>query len=754
MKDLLTSLRASNETYNSMKHSARAVIRRAEIPLLAVIVLYKAATNLLFVPLMQQLWSLTLRFAPMHYLSNNNASDIFSSPAIILCITLIAILTAFWALYEFSVLLHGLDLARKGETIRLPALLRPSLADIRHAFLPQNWLVLVYSAVLIPFTNFFLAYNYITQLAVPEYIMGVIQANSRYYLLYLAVGAALLFLCVSWVLVLPLFVLERKSLWQSVKESFCCIRRRVFRAFLLLLRWNLSVVLRSLLLTAAVAVPLYGIIIAVGLQSTQAMFALSRAALAIEMPFFQFLIDCAITMAQCTILAMLHCRLRESLPFEPEPVQSGKHHRSTGRLLLGASVAGATLLTFALAFCYLALPRDDELLSMLGGVAPVVTAHRGYSAAAPENTLPAFQLAIDQGCEWAELDVQMTRDGVVMVTHDTSLRRCTGRNENIYDLTYNEVRKLDAGRWFGQKYTGAKVPTLEEVLDLCKGKIQLNIEIKPNAATPELEAETIRIIREKGFAQDCTITSQSYETLCKVKELAPEILIRLWACGGSLWDNYHRPTFHTKENRMAFESILQTIGYIPQQDMNRSITQTVDDFCAGRTAMLITYSEFAYGINRRVKENVSGRVAASMIPGKTPASVGWNLGLNPFSTHRDAVFQFFSWLCSSDTNLYLTILNGASASMEPYHNSELLKLYPWLSSTEESLHHSRRRNSPYRKNRLIIPVEQIERILCQALRSVYQGNTSIEEALREAQKEADHLFRMYGYPTVHEIFRK
>lgn len=110
-----------------MKHSARAIIRRAEIPLLAVIVLYKAATNLLFVPLMQQLWSLTLRFAPMHYLSNNNASDIFSSPAIILCITLIAILTAFWALYEFSVLLHGLDLARKGETIRLPALLRTSL---------------------------------------------------------------------------------------------------------------------------------------------------------------------------------------------------------------------------------------------------------------------------------------------------------------------------------------------------------------------------------------------------------------------------------------------------------------------------------------------------------------------------------------------------------------------------------------------------------------------------------------------------
>ena len=91
------------------------------------------------------------------------------------------------------------------------------------------------------------------------------------------------------------------------------------------------------------------------------------------------------------------------------------------------------------------------------------------------------------------------------------------------------------------------------------------------------------------------------------EELAPEILIRLWACGGKLWDNYHRPTFHTKENRMAFESILHTLDYIPEKDMNRSITQTVDDFCTGRTAMLITYSEFAHGINRRVKENVSGR---------------------------------------------------------------------------------------------------------------------------------------------------
>ena len=519
MNDPITALRTANQKYRSLQHAAQVLLRRAEAAFLPAVVLCKLAANLLLMPLVQQIWALTVRFAPMHYLNNHNASDIFSSPAIIGCIVLIAILIAFWTLYEFSVLLHGLDLARRGETIRLAALLRASLLDICHAFLPQNWLILPYCIILIPFTNFFLASNYITQLAVPEYILGVIRANRQYHPLYFAACAAALLLCIGWVLVLPLFVLERKSLWQAVKESLSFVKRRFFRLVLLLVRWALSAMVRVTLPALAIAVPLYGIIIGVGLQSTQAMFALSRAALAIELPFFQFLLDCGVTVAQCTLLALLYSHLRGDSPVETD----GKSYRSSGRLLLTAAVAGATLLTFVLAVCYYVLPANDELRTMLGGSVPIVTAHRGFSAAAPENTLPAFQLAIDQGCERAELDVQMTKDGVVMVTHDTNMRRCTGRNQNIYDLTYDEVRKLDAGRWFGKKYAGTKVPTLEEVLDLCKGKIELNIEIKPNAATPELEAETLRIIREKGFENNCVITSQSYETLCKVKELAPEI---------------------------------------------------------------------------------------------------------------------------------------------------------------------------------------------------------------------------------------
>ena len=155
---------------------------------------------------------------------------------------------------------------------------------------------------------------------------------------------------------------------------------------------------------------------------------------------------------------------------------------------------------------------------------PLIHAHRGASAYAPENTLPAFRSAILKGGDRIELDVQMTSDGVVVVTHDSNLKRCTGKNAKVYDLTYAEVAQLDAGRWFSSRFADTRIPTLEQVLQLCRGRIGLNVEIKPSAATPALETETVRLLREYGFdSSNCVITSQSYETLCKVKELDPEI---------------------------------------------------------------------------------------------------------------------------------------------------------------------------------------------------------------------------------------
>lgn len=230
------------------------------------------------------------------------------------------------------------------------------------------------------------------------------------------------------------------------------------------------------------------------------------------------------------------------------------------------------------------------------------------------------------------------------------------------------------------------------------------------------------------------------------EELAPEIWIRLWAMGGSLWDSYNRPCLDRPENRAAFESILDTLSCTEGSPFAASIPRTVEDFSRGKTAMLITYSEYATQISRSIHENIIGQVGYAVIPGRRPASVGWNLGLNPYSPNAGLAFLFFDWLCQPDTNFYITILDGQSPVMAPYHSQELLRLYPWMAITEQSFAYTQKRKGPYRNKALVIPQNKIENILCQTLRQIVNDGSTVSRALSDNQQRLAGLLLSYGYP--------
>ena len=522
MKQISVKFQQQEQTYRSLHAAARSLLSSKGRVFLLFLLFYKVLTNFLFVPALQLIWALTLRFAPIRYLNNKTASRIFASPAIIGCIVVLAVLAAFWSLYEVAAMLQLLTRVRHGEPLRVGAVFRNAFCSLVRVFLPQNLPLLLYGAALIPLTNFFLAANHLTQFAVPEYLWGLLKARAANRFLFALAVLCVLALLLDGLVVLPKFLLERKSFGCAFEESLRVLCSRAGQLFALALRWMLTAAVRTGLMLLCGALLFYCVILGVGFASTAALLALSRAALLIELPFLCLLMDCAMTAAQSTLTEALYEVTRQSDAAQPT-ISGELPTLPREQTVLAGMMACAALVTCGVAAVYLLFPQTQPLQSVLGLSDPVITYHRGYSSRAPENTMAAFEAALEDGCPRIELDVQMTADGVAVVTHDTSLRRCTGRNENIYDLTYNEVRKLDAGRWFGQKYTGTRIPTLEEVLDQCKGRIQLNIEIKPNAATPELEAETIRIIYEKGFEHDCVITSQSYDSLCNVKELAPEI---------------------------------------------------------------------------------------------------------------------------------------------------------------------------------------------------------------------------------------
>jgi glycerophosphoryl diester phosphodiesterase len=150
------------------------------------------------------------------------------------------------------------------------------------------------------------------------------------------------------------------------------------------------------------------------------------------------------------------------------------------------------------------------------GSPPLVIAHRGASAARPENTLSAFELALAQGADMIEIDLHRARDGALVVAHDADLERLGGNGE-IGDATLAEIRRLDAGE-------GQRVPTLEEVLDGFGARIPFNLELKRGRAGtyPDLESAVLAAVECRGLLDQTLFSSFEDAVLARLRDLAPE----------------------------------------------------------------------------------------------------------------------------------------------------------------------------------------------------------------------------------------
>ena len=159
-----------------------------------------------------------------------------------------------------------------------------------------------------------------------------------------------------------------------------------------------------------------------------------------------------------------------------------------------------------------------------------VIAHRGASAYAPENTLAAFELAAEMEADWYELDCLLTRDNAVIVSHDDSLDRTTNGAGKIAEKTLEELKTLDAGAWFDEKFVGEPMPTLAESLAMARDRIGVYVEIKSadndgpvmqqlwqaaegrESLDTELAKEMLRIVEESG-SRNFALTRKAIEEI-------------------------------------------------------------------------------------------------------------------------------------------------------------------------------------------------------------------------------------------------
>jgi len=166
------------------------------------------------------------------------------------------------------------------------------------------------------------------------------------------------------------------------------------------------------------------------------------------------------------------------------------------------------LITILLIFSTTALWGSFHLLQDFKTVQDVqIIAHRGAAGKAPENTLASIQQAITDGTDWVEIDVQESKDGKVLVIHDSDFMKLAGVNKKVWDITYDETKAIDIGSWFAKEFSDERTPTLEEVLQLAKGKAKVLIELKYYGHTDKLEQRVADIVEQTGLTNDVAIMS-------------------------------------------------------------------------------------------------------------------------------------------------------------------------------------------------------------------------------------------------------
>ncbi len=480
-------------------------------------VFYKFAEAWLIVPLIATGLAAVLALAGHTAVSNWDALTFLLSPMGILYAAVISTITVVLLLFELASIM-GLASFTDSEV-------RPTMRVCLTAAFPRPWSVAVLGAIIL--TSLVLISVPFVLLALLAYRGFLSQHDINYYvterprsfwfaaicglLIVLGMAAVELVLLVRWSFALPVLIFENQTVFASLRISSERVRGASWQVGMAIVGWLFGTTL-----------------IGVALETGFRQFAGFVLTYAGDSPVFKILVlfivqaglfaiwSFATLTGSGLITRRLYLNMNQKLGLiQPEKESGLSRSKSFGWSLL-------------LILLPLALVTPVGLWTRLGHVMaehpPVnATAHRGHSRAAPENTISAVLAAIDSKADYAEVDVLLTADGVAVLLHDSDLKRVSGDERKISDIAFDDVKMLDVGRWFGTEFIGERVPTLEEVITLSKGRIRLNIELKVYEPDSRLIREVARLIHELDFESECIVTTFNYDSLLELKRLNPRI---------------------------------------------------------------------------------------------------------------------------------------------------------------------------------------------------------------------------------------
>lgn len=445
------------------------------------------------------------------YLSAKQAIHFCLSPSI-LTLGFLMILCLGYALFlEIYAILLILQAATYQQKISLFKLIGQSVKGSFIILMPKNLLLLLFITFLIPISSFLFKHYFLKDFSTTELLFDLLYQRAPFHLVYFLFIASLGLLGIRLCFTLQGVVYQRLSFIRAGRESIKRAKKAAPLRFY---------TFKYLLLIGLLFMSVYGGLIFISaciikvIHPTEASTIFINTALTIK----NGLTILAPSLFLIFMSAFTHTLyLLTPSPYLP-PLKMNPSKGSKHPLIKGIIVT-----LFFLVVSRLISPNFLSIGRRNFSDDIQIIAHRGSATYVPENTLAALDYSIQHGADMAEIDVQMTQDGEVILMHDSNLKRTSGYDKKVTETTYQQIKQLEVGSRFDSAFLGEPIPTLEEALKKTKGKLTLMIEIKVSDDTAEITNKVIELIEAHNMEDECLIGSMDYRVLQVAKMINPDI---------------------------------------------------------------------------------------------------------------------------------------------------------------------------------------------------------------------------------------
>lgn len=479
---------------------------------------FKVMTLMVFGPLIAWFFQRIMSLTGYTYLTFENLVAFLWNPLTILLLLGLVIFIAVYTLFDLIAVITILDRSWQRKRIRIIQVVWTSLKKCGRILRWKNLGFVAWVFLMMPFVSVGVATSFLTTLRIPSFILEFIWENRWLAILVLVVVIAWMVLLMRWVYALHFYVIDEKSFAEAVRDSVKLSEKNWGRSMVVLVGVQILVTVAYLVVTmiGILAIMLIARIWG-GTLANNTVVGLIWALITMT-----FMLAAIFALPICfAMVSILFYKNQERQEVEVRHVDMGKDkiaRRERWQMTSMFWVLVALAVLECAVFNY-RFKRGDYNAVLTQLVGTEVTAHRGASVDFPENTMLAFREASRLGVDYIELDVQMTKDGEIVVVHDRNLTRVAGVKRNVDDLTLEEIRELEVGSYFKEEFRGEKIPTLREVVRFAKeAGVKLNIELKVTEAEG-FSQKVIDIIKEEDFSHSVVISSTAYELLEQVEEI-------------------------------------------------------------------------------------------------------------------------------------------------------------------------------------------------------------------------------------------